>query len=160
MCGKCQTLEPVSDPNILVRWERCAHIGATDHEGIGRAGFQKKQTDREGTLGKFGRDGGLQGLRGVDGVPMGCRWGVPEGAGRGHTPGFHRCAKTIENISRIRMVVARASGTLIASSLKQNTFLTLRACPARPKVHKTVFAARPSVEGPAGRHFNTTCESY
>ena len=33
-----------------------------------------------------------------------------------------RCAKTIENISRIRMVVARASGTLMASSLKQNKF--------------------------------------
>ena len=36
-----------------------------------------------------------------------------------------RCAKTIENISRIRMVVARASGTLMASSLKQNELLTL-----------------------------------
>ena len=28
------------------------------------------------------------------------------------------------------MVVARASGTLMASSLKQNTFLTLKLCPA------------------------------
>ena len=32
------------------------------------------------------------------------------------------CAKTIENISTIRMRVARDSGTPIASSLKQNTF--------------------------------------
>ena len=53
-------------------------------------------------------------------------------SGRTHTPRFHRRAKTIENISRIRMVVARASGTLIASSLKQNTFLTLKLCPAGP----------------------------
>ena len=29
------------------------------------------------------------------------------------------------------MVVARASGTDLASSLKQNTFLTLELCPAR-----------------------------
>ena len=40
------------------------------------------------------------------------------------------CARTIENISRIKMVVARASGTDLASSLKQNTFLTLGVCPA------------------------------
>ena len=33
------------------------------------------------------------------------------------------CARTIENISRIRMDVARASGTDLASSLRQNTFL-------------------------------------
>ena len=65
---------------------------------------------------------------GADGVPM----ARPRGVGRAHTPGFHRCAKTIENISRIRMVVSRASGTLIASSLKQNTFLTLKLCPAAP----------------------------
>ena len=32
------------------------------------------------------------------------------------------CARTIENISRIRMDVARASGTDLASSLKQNKF--------------------------------------
>ena len=40
-----------------------------------------------------------------------------------------RCAKTIENISRIRMVVARASGTLMASSLKQNTFFDFKVVP-------------------------------
>ena len=34
-------------------------------------------------------------------------------------------ALPIETISRIRMVVARASRTLMASSLKQNAFLTL-----------------------------------
>ena len=33
------------------------------------------------------------------------------------------CARTIENISRIRMDVARASGTDLASSLRQNMFL-------------------------------------
>ena len=33
------------------------------------------------------------------------------------------CARTIENISRIRMDAARASGTDLASSLRQNTFL-------------------------------------
>ena len=43
---------------------------------------------------------------------------------RTHTLGIHRCVKTIENISRIRMVVARASATLMASSLKQNKFWT------------------------------------
>ena len=42
----------------------------------------------------------------------------------------HRRAKTIESISRIQMVVSRASGTLMASSLKQNTFLTLGVRPA------------------------------
>ena len=50
-----------------------------------------------------------------------------------------RCARTIENISRIRMVVARASGTDLASSLKRNTFWTkaienvsrIRTAPAR-----------------------------
>ena len=34
-------------------------------------------------------------------------------------------SRTIENFSRIKMVVARASGTDLASILKQNTFLTL-----------------------------------
>ena len=67
-----------------------------------------------------------RGGQGCPGVPR----RRPRGVGRAHTPGFHRCAKTIENISRIRMVVARASGTLIASSLKQNTFLTLKVRPA------------------------------
>ena len=40
-------------------------------------------------------------------------------------PGFgpRECARTIENISRIRMDVARASGTDLASSLRQSTFL-------------------------------------
>ena len=35
----------------------------------------------------------------------------------------------VENISRMRMVVSRASGTLMASSLKQNTFSTLEEHP-------------------------------
>ena len=34
---------------------------------------------------------------------------------------LRECARTIENISRIRMDVARASGTDLASSLRQNT---------------------------------------
>ena len=34
----------------------------------------------------------------------------------------------IENFSRIKMVVARASGMDLASSLKRNTFLTLGWC--------------------------------
>ena len=64
--------------------------------------------------------------RGAAGVPM----RRPRGGGADpYSPGFHRCAKTIENISRIRMVVARASGTLMASSLKQNKFLTLKLHP-------------------------------
>ena len=53
--------------------------------------------------------------------------GNPSGAARGSPDA--RCAKTIENISRIRMVVARASGTLMASSLKPNKFLTLELHP-------------------------------
>ena len=32
------------------------------------------------------------------------------------------CARTIDNISRIQMDVPRASGTDLASSLRQNTF--------------------------------------
>ena len=35
-----------------------------------------------------------------------------------HTPGICRCARTIENFSRIRKVAARASGMDLASSLK------------------------------------------
>ena len=54
-----------------------------------------------------------------------------EGAGWADAPGDCRCARTIENFSRIRNVVARASGTDLASSLKQNTFLTLEVCPER-----------------------------
>ena len=68
--------------------------------------------------------------RGAQGVPRGAdeAWGGPIF----RDP--HRCAKPREDISRIRMVVARASGTLIASSLKQNTFLTLGVCPGgRPR---------------------------
>ena len=38
----------------------------------------------------------------------------------------YRWASAIDLIYRIKMVVARASGTLIASSLKQNKFLTLK----------------------------------
>merc|ERR1739841_388265 len=54
----------------------------------------------------------------------------PRGVGRAHAPGFRRCARTIEYFNRIKMVVARASGTDLASSLKQNTFLTLGVRPA------------------------------
>ena len=54
---------------------------------------------------------------------------MSEGAGWGDAPGFCRCARTIENFSRIKMVVARASGTDLASSFKQNTFLTLGVRP-------------------------------
>ena len=39
-------------------------------------------------------------------------------------------SRTIENFSRIKMVVARASGTDLASSLKRNTFLALEMHPA------------------------------
>ena len=41
------------------------------------------------------------------------------------------CAKTIENVSRIRVVVARVSGTARASELKQNDFvmgMCVRVC--------------------------------
>ena len=54
---------------------------------------------------------------------------MSEGAGWADAPGLCRCARTIENFSRIKMVVARASGTDLASSLRQNTFLTLRGAP-------------------------------
>ena len=52
-----------------------------------------------------------------------------EGAGWADAPGFCRCARTIENFSRLRKVVARASGMDLASSLKRNTFLTLEVRP-------------------------------
>ena len=54
-----------------------------------------------------------------------------EGAGWADAPGLCRCARTIENCSRIKMVVARASGMDLASILKRNTFLTLGVRPAR-----------------------------
>ena len=44
------------------------------------------------------------------------------------------CARTIENISRIRMDVARASGTDLASSLRQNTFLIEKIRILRSKI--------------------------
>ena len=37
--------------------------------------------------------------------------------------GPRECPRMIKNINRIRMDVARASGTDLASSLRQNTFL-------------------------------------
>ena len=61
--------------------------------------------------------------RGADGAS-------PKGGADPYSGAPHRCAKTIENISRIKMVVARASGTLMASSLKQNKSLTLELGPA------------------------------
>ena len=42
----------------------------------------------------------------------------------------YRWASAIDLIYRIKMVVARASGTLIASSLEQNKFWTLELRPA------------------------------
>ena len=54
---------------------------------------------------------------------------MSEGAGWADAPGFCRCARSIENFCRIKMVVARASGTDLASSLKQNAFLTLGVRP-------------------------------
>ena len=65
---------------------------------------------------------GGQGCRGVPRGAKGCPGGVSERVGRAHAPEFNRCAKTIENISRIRNVVARASGMDLASILKRNTF--------------------------------------
>ena len=54
---------------------------------------------------------------------------MSEGAGWADAPGFCRCARSIENFCRIKMVVARASGTDLASILRQNTFLTLGVRP-------------------------------
>ena len=55
---------------------------------------------------------------------------MSEGAGWADAPGFCRCARSIENFCRIKMVVARASGMDLASILKRNTFLTLGVRPA------------------------------
>ena len=64
----------------------------------------------------------------IEGVPprsgVGCRVFL------GGTPFFYRCARSIENFCRIKMVVARASGMDLASILKRNTFLTLEVRPA------------------------------
>ena len=57
---------------------------------------------------------------------------MSEGAGWADAPGFCRCARSIENFCRIKMVVARASGMDLASSLRQNTFLTLGVRPVGP----------------------------
>ena len=54
---------------------------------------------------------------------------MSEGAGWADAPGLCRCARTIENCSRIKMVVARASVMDLASSLRQNAFLTLGVRP-------------------------------
>ena len=54
---------------------------------------------------------------------------MSEGAGWADAPGFCRCARSIENFCRIKMVVARASGMDLASILKRNTFLTLGVRP-------------------------------
>ena len=53
------------------------------------------------------------------------------------------------------MVVARASGTLIASSLKQNTFLTLKLCPAggSPPYIRSPKCPPADVGGGAGRNY-------
>ena len=57
---------------------------------------------------------------------------MSEGAGWADAPGLCRCARSIENFCRIKMVVARASGMDLASILKRNTFLTLEVRPAGP----------------------------
>ena len=63
-------------------------------------------------------------------LKIGCSGGVPSFLA-GY-PLFYRCARSIENLRRIKMVVARASGTDLASSLKQNTFLIEKkaGCPS------------------------------
>ena len=71
---------------------------------------------------------------------------MSEGSGWADAPGFCRCARTIENISRIKMVVARASGMDLASILKRNTFLTLEVRPAREG--SGVRAGRGDTKGP------------
>ena len=74
-----------------------------------------------GGLGRSGGCGGGPG-GGVGGV-RGRSWGAKR------CPGY-RCARSIENFCRIKMVVARASGMDLASILKRNTFLTLEVRPA------------------------------
>ena len=54
---------------------------------------------------------------------------MSEGAGWADAPWFCRCARSIENFCRIKMVVARASVMDLASSLKRNKFLTLEVHP-------------------------------
>ena len=49
--------------------------------------------------------------------------------GAADAPGFCRCARSIENFCKIKMVVARASGMDLASILKRSTFLTLGVRP-------------------------------
>ena len=64
------------------------------------------------------------GADGHSGWPLVPPRAAPESAGGRPCECRCRCAKTIENISRIKMVVARASGTVMASSLKQNKYWT------------------------------------
>ena len=52
------------------------------------------------------------------------------GPGRPEGCRLSMCYRTIEIINRMKLVVARASGTDLASSLKQNTFLILEVRPA------------------------------
>ena len=68
-------------------------------------------------------------MRGTGGVGVGFS-GVGCRVFLGGAPGFYRCARSIENFCRIKMVVARASGMDLASILKRNTFLTLAVHPA------------------------------
>ena len=67
-------------------------------------------------------------MRGTGGVGVGFS-GVGCRVFLGGTPVFYRCARSIENFCRIKMVVARASGMDLASILKRNTFLTLGVRP-------------------------------
>ena len=66
---------------------------------------------------------GAEGCRWAPRVPAGAPEGSPESAGGRSCGHSCRCAKTIEDFSRVKMVAARASGTLMASRLKQNKFL-------------------------------------
>ena len=63
-------------------------------------------------------------------------------------------SRRIENFSRIRMVLTRASGTDLASSLKRNTFLTLGVCPVGGPRGTGGHAGAPGrgdTRGPPGR---------
>ena len=71
----------------------------------------------EGTNVKFETAGG--GVLGGRGAVLGGQRGTG-----------YRWASAIDLIYRIKMVVARASGTLVASSLQQNTFCTFKLPPA------------------------------
>ena len=65
-------------------------------------------------------------------MPRGADEASPRARGGADAPGFCQCARSIENFRRIKMSAARASGMDLASSLRQNTFLTLEVRPVGP----------------------------